>query len=278
MAVKPKGGGTAMKRQILVVILVLAVPGWVLAQSGVKKRRPLPHEYGRSIISTPNVAPALPDVQFDHWVHRAKFTCRLCHVDIGFAMKTNGTGIKAEDNMKGYYCGTCHNGKMAHEDRKVFAACAKAYTEEELRSRCKRCHSVGENAMRQYEFAAFTATLPKERFGNGIDWEKAEEQKLVNPADFLEGVSFKRRKLEIPKDLELTTNAEKMPEIIFSHKKHTVWNGCEGCHPDIFAGIKKGTTKYSMVENFEGRYCGQCHLSVAFPMIDCQRCHTKPVQ
>lgn len=28
-----------------------------------------------------------------------------------------------------------------------------------------------------------------------------------------------------------------------------------------------------MVENFEGRYCGTCHGTVAFPMLDCQRCH-----
>ena len=40
----------------------------------------------------------LSPVVFDHWLHRAKFTCRLCHVDIGFAMKANETGIRAVDN------------------------------------------------------------------------------------------------------------------------------------------------------------------------------------
>jgi c(7)-type cytochrome triheme protein len=48
--------------------------------------------------------------------------------------------------------------------------------------------------------------------------------------------------------------------------------------PEIFVGVKKGATKYSMVEIFEGKYCGVCHVNVAFPLIDCQRCHTKPVQ
>lgn len=33
---------------------------------------------------------------------------RLCHVDIGFAMKANETGITADDNASGNYCGTCH--------------------------------------------------------------------------------------------------------------------------------------------------------------------------
>jgi c(7)-type cytochrome triheme protein len=42
-------------------------------------------------------------------------------------------------------------------------------------------------------------------------------------------------------------------------------------------GVSKGATKYSMVEIFEGKYCGVCHGTVAFPNIDCQRCHVKPV-
>jgi c(7)-type cytochrome triheme protein len=68
-----------------------------------------------------------------------------------------------------------------------------------------------------------------------------------------------------------------MPDIIFSHKKHTVWNGCELCHPDIFMGVKKGNSKYSMVDISEGKSCGACHVNVAFPITDCQRCHSKPV-
>ena len=115
-----------MRRTVLVLVVLVATPAVIFAQSGVKKRRPLPHEYGRVIISTPNPSPDLPDVQFDHWLHRAKFTCRLCHVDIGFAMKRNATGIKAEDNIRGYYCGTCHNGQAAF-GVKDKADCAKCH-------------------------------------------------------------------------------------------------------------------------------------------------------
>ena len=267
-----------MKKVFTLVFLLLVTPVLLHAQTGVKKRRPLPFEYGGVLISTPNLSPDLPDVQFDHWLHRAKYTCRLCHVDIGFAMKRNTTGIKAEDNIKGYYCGTCHNGKMPHGDRAIFKACEKTYTEVELGSRCRRCHSVGEKVRAEYDFASFTGTFPRERFGNGIDWEKAEEAGQVKLVDFIEGVSFKRRQIEIPKDFELSTKVESMPEILFSHKKHSKWSGCEGCHPEIFAGVKKGNTKYSMTEIFEGRYCGQCHMTVAFPTTDCQRCHSKPVR
>ena len=157
-----------MKKIFTLAFLLLVTPILLHAQTGVKKRRPLPFEYGRILISTPNLSPDLPDVQFDHWLHRAKYTCRLCHVDIGFAMKRNATGIKAEDNIKGYYCGTCHNGKMIHGDRTVFGACAKTYTEDELRSRCRRCHSVGEKVKAEYDFGSFTGTFPKERMPEAL--------------------------------------------------------------------------------------------------------------
>jgi c(7)-type cytochrome triheme protein len=216
-------------------------------------------------------------VVFDHWLHRAKFTCRLCHVDIGFAMKTGATGIKAADNEKGYYCGACHNGKTMSGKEAVFDACARAVVSGE-KARCLRCHSLGKNVKPKFDFSDFTERLPRGRFGNGIDWEKAEEEGLIKPVDFLENVSIRRQPISAQKDFALGAKVEGMPDIIFSHKKHTVWNGCELCHPEIFVGVKKGTTKYSMAEIFEGKYCGVCHVSVAFPQIDCQRCHTKPVQ
>jgi len=74
--------------------------------------------------------------------------------------------------------------------------------------------------------------------------------------DFIEGIAIKRDKLVDQMDFELGAKVEGMPDIIFSHRKHTVWNGCELCHPEIFIGIKKGITEYSMVEIFDGKYCG----------------------
>jgi c(7)-type cytochrome triheme protein len=158
----------------------------------------------------------------------------------------------------------------------MFEACSKKHTAEDSK-RCERCHSLGKSVKREYDLAEFTAKFPKERFGNGINWEEAEETGLIKPLDFLDGVSIKRPALTIQKDFALDAKVEGMPSIIFSHKKHTVWNGCEVCHPEIFIGVKKGATKYSMIEIFDGKYCGVCHGKVAFPTLDCQRCHSKPV-
>jgi c(7)-type cytochrome triheme protein len=165
----------------------------------------------------------------------------------------------------------------------MFEACSKKPLAEDSGKRCDRCHSLGKNVKRAYEFTEFTGKLPKERFGNGINWEQAEAMGLIKPIDFLEGVSIKRQALAMKKekplkDMPIEAKIEGMPTIIFSHTKHAVWNGCELCHPEIFISVKKGSMKYSMMEIFEGKYCGVCHGKVAFPTLDCQRCHTKQVE
>ncbi|KAF0219505.1 MAG: hypothetical protein FD174_1965 [Geobacteraceae bacterium] len=265
-----------MKKLLFIILLIVSLAGLCFAQGGVKKKRPKPHEYGKVTLNNYATKVGIAPVEFDHWTHRGKFTCRLCHVDIGFSMKTGETQIKAADNMRGYFCGTCHNDKMSFEGRRVFAACSKEFTKGDVK-RCERCHAAAPNPTKETDFYKFAERLPKERFGNGIDWEKAEETGLIKPVDFLEGVSIKRAPMAAQKDFYIGSKIEGMPDIIFSHKKHTVWNGCELCHPEIFVGVKKGATKYSMIELFDRKYCGVCHDTVAFPQIDCQRCHTKPL-
>jgi len=260
-----------MKRVLLFTGLMVFFISLAFAETGLKKRRPLPYEFGRVVINNYSEKAHLAPVVFDHWLHRAKFTCRVCHVDIGFGMKANYTDIKAIDNQNGYYCGSCHNGKTA------FSSCSDEFAPKNAGT-CVRCHSWGRSVKPKYDFKEFVKDWPKERLGNGIDWEKAEDEGKISPVDFIEGVSIKRDKLVTQKDFALDAKVEGMPDIIFSHQKHTVWNGCELCHPEIFIGIKKGTTSYSMVDIYDGKYCGACHINVAFPLFDCQRCHTQKVQ
>jgi c(7)-type cytochrome triheme protein len=266
-----------MKSFFCAVMLVVGVVTLAGAQGGVKKKRPKPFEYGTVTINNFSTKAGLAPVQFEHWRHRGKFTCRVCHVDLAFAMTAGATQMKAADNMHGYYCGACHNGKLTVGGKTVFSSCSTDGAKGAGKT-CERCHVSTPNPYRETEFQKFAQDLPKARYGNGIDWEKAEELGMVKPADYLEGVSIKKPSLGNQKDFAIGSKVEGMPDIIFSHKKHTVWNGCELCHPEIFVGIKKGSTKYSMVDIFENKYCGVCHVNVAFPLTDCQRCHAKPVQ
>jgi c(7)-type cytochrome triheme protein len=264
-----------MKR-IVLVCLILLVGSSVLWAGGTKKRKPLPYEFGSVTLSNYSQQAGMAPVVFDHWVHRKNFTCRLCHVDIGFGMTANSTKVRAADNSKGYFCGACHNGSTLFNKTKIFESCATSYSREEYK-RCVKCHALERDPAREESFYRFMEKMPRETFGNGINWEKAEDSGSLKLIDQLSSVTPRKSGMKIQSDFGLKTKVDGMPDIIFSHAKHTVWNGCELCHPDIFVGIKKGATKYSMIELFDGKYCGVCHDKVAFPQTDCKRCHAKPV-
>jgi c(7)-type cytochrome triheme protein len=261
------------KKRMCIVMIILFVgvvflTGVFADTYGIRKKRKKPHEFGNVIINNNSQTRGIAPVVFKHWLHRSKYTCRVCHVDIGFGMQANSTEITSKENRAGFYCGTCHNGDTAFAITK-----GEGLTRD--KDNCYFCHSYKRKVKFKNEFYEFKSKFEKERFGNGIDWLDAEKHglKLI---DFIEGVSIKRDPLKDPKNLNLRALESEMPNIIFSHKKHAVWSGCELCHPEIF-GVKAGTTEYSMEDIFSGRYCGACHGSVAFPNIDCQRCHTSEV-
>jgi c(7)-type cytochrome triheme protein len=254
---------------------ILAVALWavlVLGSSANGRTLPSPEDYGKVIMSNFSAKAHLPSVRFDHWLHRAFFTCRLCHVDLGFAMERNGTKTTAEMNAKGLYCGSCHNGTTTHDGKAIFETCSETLTSEET-PRCLRCHSEGRKEERKYDYTSFVSKFPKGRVGKLVDWEGCEERGLIKPIDFLPGPSAPRSPLKAQADFSIASRGSWMPDIIFSHKKHALWNGCEVCHPEVFPSVKKNTVRYSMFQIADGEYCGLCHGSVAFPIEECYRCH-----
>ncbi|MGE5699008.1 MAG: c(7)-type cytochrome triheme domain-containing protein [Deltaproteobacteria bacterium] len=236
-----------------------------------------PHEYGRVILNNFSGSAGIAPVEFDHWLHRAMFTCRLCHVDIGFAMEGGATKIKAATNRDGFHCGACHNGKTAYKGKTIFPSCADNSARAGS-SLCDMCHSVKDKTNSKKQFGEFIGKFPKKGLGNTVDWEEAEAKGFIRPLDFMEGVSIKRSPLKMEKEISIESRVTWMSDVMFSHKKHAVWNGCEVCHPEIFPSTKQGTLKYTMFQIVNGEYCGVCHDKVAFPIIECQRCHTKPVR
>jgi hypothetical protein len=89
---------------------------------------------------------------------------------------------------------------------------------------------------------ALAATLPRDRLGL-VDWARAEAERLVRPLDRVEGLSIQRRALGVDREVSIESNAPWMRDIVFSHRKHTVWNGCEVCHPEIFPSTKGGAAR-----------------------------------
>ena len=219
------------------------------------------HQHGRVVLQGRRSVPA---VTFDHFRHRARFTCRLCHVDVGFAMKKGETGVTDATNRKGFHCGACHDGKQA------FPACSEGA----LETACRRCHG-GDDSAAAREYAALK--LPRLSFGE-VDWQKAEEEGKVHPADALPGVSMPRPPLKMDRDVSIESLGAWMTDVRFSHRKHAVWNGCEVCHPEIFPRTQAGAVRFTMFQIAEGESCGVCHGKVAFALAYCDKCHVKPVR
>jgi len=255
-----------MNKVFLFLMLILAAVDEAHAKSIAA-----PQDYGKVIIANYSARAGLAPVVFNHWVHRARYTCRLCHVDIGFAMAKNATAITAAANKKGLYCGACHNGKRTYNGKIIFASCSG--TTARKNAACERCHSPKKSTVQERDFKSFAEKMPRNTSGNGIDWEAAESSGRIKPIDVLEGVSIQKPRIKAQKDFVIESKGTGTSAVVFSHKKHAVWNGCEVCHPDIFP-IKKGATKYTMRELEKGEYCGVCHDKVAFPIVDCRRCHT----
>jgi c(7)-type cytochrome triheme protein len=253
-----------------IIIMVAFVRSVQADPQGTLEKRRKPHEYGNVVIDNNSRKNDISPVVFKHWLHRSKYTCRVCHVDIAFAMKAGGTKITCEDIDAGLYCGTCHDGETAFGKQGKNEKGAPV-------TNCKKCHSfMDESVVFKNEFYEFRKRMPRERFGNGINWMKAEDEGLIHLTDFIENVSFARKQLKNPEEQTIVSRELGMPSIVFSHEKHSKWSGCELCHPDIF-GVKKGGTVYGMQDIFGGRFCGACHDMVAFPNKDCQRCHTSEV-
>ncbi len=232
--------------------------------------------YGQVLLGDRSATAKVPPVSFDHWRHRARFTCRLCHVDVGFAMSAGQTGITASTNRSGYHCGACHDGKTAVGGKPVFASCSAGRDVDESPT-CRRCHARPDPERLQREYEAFAQRFSRKGQSGGIDWEDAEAKGHIRPIDHVEGVSIRRAPLKMDKEVAIESRGW-MVDVLFSHRKHSAWNGCEVCHPEIYPSTRSGTKKTSMIAISSGESCGVCHTKVAFPIAECERCHVKPVR
>ena len=272
MSRRPSPAGSPAPRRALAALALLAAA----AAAPARAWSPVaPADQGRVVLETFTPRAKMAPVQFDHWRHRARHTCRLCHVDVGFAMTAGDTRVSAATNQGGFHCGACHDGKATWRGKAIFAACGDRAAGE-AEGRCQRCHARGDAEQRRRDFEAFAEGLPRRGSAGEVDWEEAELRGLVRPADFVEGVSIPRKALKMEKDVSLRSHGW-MSDVLFSHKKHAIWNGCEVCHPDIFPN-QKGEVRRTMLQISSGEACGACHGKVAFGLGDCARCHVKPVR
>lgn len=213
-----------------------------------------PHQYGNVIMkrNTGEGQSAIA-VIFPHWWHRTQFVCKVCHLDLGFEMKSGTNDIKMEDIFEGKWCGACHNGTDA------FAA-----------TECDRCHSDGIVVKENRNFYEITKDFPSDGHGNKINWVKAMDEGKFKPKTSLH-VDEELTGMDL--DIATALKERVMPDVLYPHKPHTQVLGCDNCHPKIFKQ-EAGANPSTMNNLFGGEKCGVCHGKVAFPFEDCFRCHS----
>ncbi len=253
--------GKRMKRKgFLVGMIVLG--SMLFSQSlfaeSPPKKMASPGDYGNLILG--NYAERyepryLKKVVFPHWFHRIRFTCKVCHSDVGFTMKIGADDIKMTEIFDGQWCGKCHNGKIAF-----------------LPLNCSRCHSLGREVPENSKLEPLLKDLPADKHGNKIDWVKALVEEKIKPKSSLDG---DEEMLVFDRDIQFKLQGPStLPEVIFPHKEHTQWLFCNNCHPQIFK-MKAGANPVTRADIDKGKFCGACHGKVAFPLTDCKRCHNQ---
>jgi len=113
--------------------------------------------------------------------------------------------------------------------------------------------------------------LPRDTAGNMVNWVKAIDSGAIDPrTSLLPGSEVRLREDDI-----IVAKFGSMPAVKFPHRAHTLWLDCANCHDKLFKA-KAGANKFSMSAILNGEQCGLCHGAVAFPLTECNRCHSVP--
>lgn len=115
------------------------------------------------------------------------------------------------------------------------------------------------------------STLPRDSAGNKVRWVQALESGAINPRTNL----FPETKVRVLDQDIIISKFGSMPAVKFPHRQHTLWLDCANCHNGLFKD-KIGANKFSMMAILNGEQCGVCHGAVAFPLTECNRCHSVP--
>lgn len=112
--------------------------------------------------------------------------------------------------------------------------------------------------------------LPAHESGNKVLWAKALDRGAINPRRSRTPSKTNVQVLDM--DVLLDLNGS-MPIVRFPHRIHTEWLACDNCHEHLFKS-KIGANQLSMFQILLGEQCGLCHGAVAFPLTQCQFCHS----
>jgi len=246
-------------------------------------------------------------VVFPHWFHRIRFRCKVCHEDT-FKTDKGSNDVNMDAISAGEQCGMCHDGSVAWDPLEC-ESChmypmeqldAKEAPPEEsnpadllFAGRSGKMAGKGDrrkpsgNAFKWgagWQPRAFSmAGLPKDKYGL-VDWIKITKNGMLLPKGSIDPdhpiyespvhYVFDEEGEEDIEDIVIPVKSKTIAEVLFPHTLHAWWLNCKSCHPHRFVRTA-GDTKMTMKEMAKGKYCGECHGKVAFPLEDCGKCHDR---
>ena len=113
--------------------------------------------------------------------------------------------------------------------------------------------------------------LPPDTAGNQVRWVDALRGGYIQPRT---NIWPETNVNLLDKDVIMTRTGS-ANYVRFPHLVHTEWLDCSNCHDHLFAR-EAGKTPVTMLAILSGEYCGRCHGAVAFPLTECNRCHSVP--
>jgi len=96
--------GVVLKRGLMIMLILVA---------GLTEMPLARAEYGDIVMNNYSDPAGMRPAVFPHWFHRIRFSCKVCHADLGFKFKAGGNEINMVKIIDGQYCGACHNGNIA---------------------------------------------------------------------------------------------------------------------------------------------------------------------
>lgn len=115
------------------------------------------------------------------------------------------------------------------------------------------------------------SALPPDTAGNQVRWVEALRSGSINPRTSLQPET----KVRLLETEIIMSRHGSLRAVRFPHLEHTLWLDCDNCHEKLFVS-KAGGNDISMFRILQGEQCGQCHGAVAFPLTECNRCHSVP--
>jgi hypothetical protein len=79
-----------------VAMIIIGIAAWLLPSFAHA-------EYGDVVMNNYSDKAGVRPVVFPHWFHRARFTCKVCHADLGFKFKAGGNEINMLKIIDGQY-------------------------------------------------------------------------------------------------------------------------------------------------------------------------------